>query len=572
MNTDDGRHQRIQVGVQQYYSYQRRLWSIRQRRTTRLTMSMQCELSGEILATSSDEVVVTPSGHICLKRLLLSRLSENRGVDPFHEDRPLSEDELITLNSATSTKVVLPRTNQTSSMPGLLTALQNEYDVMVLVLFDTRKALEETRRELSQALYQNDAAMRVVARVAMERDQARQQLEEWKAGSGDFNDQNLSNGRAPSTSNAEDMKSKEGSASKKRKLDDSSQISANHMVNDIPEEDLNSMVSVWERLHKNRKAFQKDAATVAPSHDDVAAFALTKTEDWHHASCDGVTAIALNGDNIVTTGKDKSVVVFNVLSERAVASASADSEPGTCVDLNDAHIVAGFPNCRIKVWTFGGEAVDTVEMNTTGDVVAVQIHPDKKHILAAAGKTLSLMRLEAGNNKVNIVAVFERDDDDQYTSGALHPDGLIYVAGCSTGKILLWDLKSRSMAGTLKDPDIDNNPVVSLHVSNNGYHIAAAYSSGRVCVWDLRKQKVIATLNQNDNALESVLSVAFDPSGKYLAYSGAGGMRVLTVKEWDKITSSLGETVMSGIAWGKTWVAGCNSQQRQVTFYGKPSS
>lgn len=48
----------------------------------------------------------------------------------------------------------------------------------MLELFDTRKALEDTRKELSQALYQNDGAIRVVARLCQERDQARQQLEQ----------------------------------------------------------------------------------------------------------------------------------------------------------------------------------------------------------------------------------------------------------------------------------------------------------------------------------------------------------------------------------------------------------
>ena len=69
-------------------------------------------------------------------------------------------------------------------MPALLGLVGKEYEAFVLELFDTRKALEETRKELSHALYQNDAAVRVVARLAQERDEARQELANWKA-SGD---------------------------------------------------------------------------------------------------------------------------------------------------------------------------------------------------------------------------------------------------------------------------------------------------------------------------------------------------------------------------------------------------
>lgn len=57
---------------------------------------------------------------------------------------------------------------------GLLSTMQTEWDSLMVETFNLKSALEETRRELSQALYQNDAAVRVIARLSMERDQARQ--------------------------------------------------------------------------------------------------------------------------------------------------------------------------------------------------------------------------------------------------------------------------------------------------------------------------------------------------------------------------------------------------------------
>ena len=145
---------------------------------------MTCELSGESLAASQETVVVTPSGHVCLKRLLLTKLSENGGMDPFtvNADRPLSEDALIELAKPKS--VVPPRPNAATSYGNLLELLQAEYDAVVLELFDTRQALQSTRQELSQSLYQNDAAVRVIARLARERDEARQQLASLQGGGG----------------------------------------------------------------------------------------------------------------------------------------------------------------------------------------------------------------------------------------------------------------------------------------------------------------------------------------------------------------------------------------------------
>ena len=141
--------------------------------------SFTCELSGE---TITSEAVVTPSGHICRRSLLLQKLAENGGVDPFDagKQRPLSEDDLIELRSSTTAGAAPPTTTTSSnSLTEHLQQLQAEYDGVLLELLDTRQKLQETRQELAQALYQNDAAVRVVARLAVERDQARAALSEW---------------------------------------------------------------------------------------------------------------------------------------------------------------------------------------------------------------------------------------------------------------------------------------------------------------------------------------------------------------------------------------------------------
>ena len=209
-------------------------------------MSLTCELSGEPLSSAQPgEIVATPSGHVCLKRLLLAKLAENGGMDPFEpiRERPLSEDQLITLSASKSAPPPRP---SVTSLPNLLHSIQSEYDALVLELFDTRKALEETRKELSQALYQNDAAVRVVARLSMERDEARQELERW----------NASVGTAPATAAAaeEEENDTQEPKSKRRKIE-------SLMKNDLPEEDLNSMVETWQKLQPNRKPTLKAGVT-----------------------------------------------------------------------------------------------------------------------------------------------------------------------------------------------------------------------------------------------------------------------------------------------------------------------
>jgi pre-mRNA-processing factor 19 len=68
----------------------------------------------------------------------------------------------------------VPRPPTHSSIPALLTALQNEWDALVLETFTLKQQYNSTRQELSYALYSQDAASRVIARLMRERDAARE--------------------------------------------------------------------------------------------------------------------------------------------------------------------------------------------------------------------------------------------------------------------------------------------------------------------------------------------------------------------------------------------------------------
>ncbi|KAK9239324.1 Prp19/Pso4-like-domain-containing protein [Lipomyces kononenkoae] len=130
---------------------------------------MICSISG----TAPHDPVISPnSGNVFDRKLIEAYISEH-GRDPITGDA-LSIDSLISIKTSTTPA---PRTPAQASIPNLLQTFQNEWDALVLETLTLRQELLKARQDLSTALYYHDAAVRVVAKLTKERDDAVRELE-----------------------------------------------------------------------------------------------------------------------------------------------------------------------------------------------------------------------------------------------------------------------------------------------------------------------------------------------------------------------------------------------------------
>lgn len=111
------------------------------------------------------------TGVVYEKRLVEQYINEH-GTEPSTGDA-LTTDDLLAIHSS---RIVRPRPPTLTSIPALLATFQNEWDALALETYNLKEQLARTREELATALYQHDAAVRVIARLSRERDEARDAL------------------------------------------------------------------------------------------------------------------------------------------------------------------------------------------------------------------------------------------------------------------------------------------------------------------------------------------------------------------------------------------------------------
>ena len=461
-----------------------------------------------------------------------------------------------------------------------------------------------------------------MARLARERDEARGKLEEV-----------LRNGVAVKAVEEEEKKKKrgvdtvaveseEGPTTKKPRASTSNDEQSPPPQKDlskIPNEILTKMTSTWEILSKNRRAIAKKSKRSkeqAAQQDQFLAKNLVgekKVNLGKSTARPGVLCLAsVKGSGgggggeeyIVSGGHDKQAIVYNVSSGQIVATLSGAggdviSVSGMMVTDTAMVVCTGSADGVVRLYsvpvTSGGEEEVTLlgsaKLNGEQDggvvtPVNVVVHFSSTVdvatlIVAGSDGSLNLIKSLSEPGLELITHLKSSDDDIQFSSGCLHPDGLIYAAGTTTGKVLIYDLKTQSVAGTLSGHN--GHPINCINISENGYHVATSSSvdSSSVHIWDLRKLKLSATIVPSD--VGTVTSLSFDPMGLYLAYSGDEATQVCVVKDWDRVVSTLavikssskkkGESppTCGGVVWGgigglegdgKVWIgAGCDGDK-----------
>ncbi|EMR10320.1 hypothetical protein PNEG_01576 [Pneumocystis murina B123] len=442
---------------------------------------MFCALSGESIDIG---VVSKKSGNVYEKRLIEAYIQENE-KDPVTGE-PLTLDDLVELKTS---KTIRGRPPQATSIPSLLAIFQNEWDSLALETYNLKQQLNQARQELSTALYQHDAACRVIARLLKERDEAREALKKIKI-SLEFPGTSITNNE---------------------QMDVDAQALPEHVIQKIDE--------TQKTLSSNRRKrkIPADWTTV----EQIQQFKLSKSISPFKSK---ITSIAITdlGNMILVTCKN-TLKIYYVTDEKPAYSLKSPGGEITCgLWIGELPAIAKSDG-TIHIYTSLDDNDKKISTHES-KVISLALHPSNDLLASATiDGEWALHDLQSDQT------IAKYRENTEFTCAKFHPDGYLFACGTIDGLIKIYNVKTGKNVANF---DSHKGSITSLCFSENGYWLSVSSAQdSRVHIWDLRNN----TQTQFLQATDSILSLNWDYTGQYLAI---GSPKTITLWSYSKSTKS----------------------------------
>jgi len=475
-------------------------------------MSLVCAISNE----APEHAVVSPvSGSIFERRLIEKYISEH-GCDPVNS-KELSADQLVEIKV---TQTVKPKAPSATSIPAILKSLQDEWDSVMLHSFMLRQQLHTAKQELSHALYQHDAATRVIARLNKELSAARDALATLKP--------------LPHTPQQPDTPQQHDTPQHVPASPAHTPAQPKAPVEEgLSEAVVSRLQDTATALTQQRKKRGRSAPEGLTPSDAIRAYAtLASHPGLHSASSPGILALDVHqrdSAKLVTGGADKCATVFNRDTEQVVAVLRGHTRRVDCCVYHPTEdtVVTASPDTHIRIWDVGTSQTLQLLTPHTGPVTGLSLHATGDYLLSAStDNSWAFTDIRAGRL---LCKVTDTANPSPLSAAQFHPDGLILGTGTHDSIIKIWDLKERSNVANFPG---HSGKISSIAFSENGYYLATAAEDCTVRLWDLRKLRNFKTITLDEGY--QVEDLTFDRSGTYLAVAGSD-VRVYLCKQWSDL-------------------------------------
>ena len=453
--------------------------------------SLTCAISGVVPL----EPVVSKTGYLFEKRLIENYIIENGRCPMTGDSCTLAELRPVFVNPA-----VIPRLSQTSNIPSLMSMLQTEWDTLMLETFNLKSTLHQTREQLAHALYQYEAALRVIARLSNERDEA------------------LSQRRPVQTSIEISLDAPQSSDAISTRLPD----------------DLAEMVSTMAASLMQNRRKRKFPNTV--SREEISRFSTPSKVDSLQCSVASV-AVHPQDPGLLFLGGNEGVI-YSLTDNLKVGHFAVQSEiSSSAFHPNEGQILTGSVSGDVINWVPDEQQEGSWKVShrisfSTSPIRGISFHPSGECVLVVAedGKWALI---EPGN--LNYLSAGEISE--KISCAYFHPDGGMFAVA-TPSKVVLFKTVDGEPAGV----EISESSLTQFRFAENGF-LLVTVSSARAKVWDLRKPGNFIYQVRLD-----VIDAVFDDSCQYFAVLSSNGYSIHSMIEKNKFEQTVTHELKDGRA------------------------
>ncbi|VWU51207.1 pre-mRNA-processing factor 19, putative [Hepatocystis sp. ex Piliocolobus tephrosceles] len=442
-------------------------------------MSILCTISGQ----TPEEPVVSKTGYIFEKRLIEKHI-KNYGLCPV-------SGEVLTLQDLypiKNEKIVKPRPITASSIPGLLSIFQTEWDSMISEMFSLRTHVNDVRNELSHSLYQYDAATRVIAKLLKEKNIYQEEI----------------------------------NSLRKEILQLRNGIAIDEFELGINDDLLDKMQNIAKELLINRK---KRKVENVSSTDTWKNITNTYEFDVHSSTTPGVTCLTLNvnkqmydynddhtNHNFFSGGKDGNIYLISLNDNRVISKLQGHlNKVNALVAHPTKHIcISGSSDKTVRIWKGDTDTSEYVTAHTItkhkDSVTSLSLHPLENYFISSSKDSTWILHDMESSKTIKTV----KNNPSMFKHLSFHSDGMMVGIAGEDSNIHIYDIKSQEYKVSLSGHE---KAVECIAFNENGYYLASCSKDNTVKLWDLRKIDTFQTIELE----QTPKHITFDYSGKYLS-------------------------------------------------------
>lgn len=495
---------------------------------------MICAISGNPVKQA---VICRVSGQVYERRLAEKHIAAT-GTDPV-TGTACSVDDLIEVASPSQ---VSPQRPTVNSIPALLMNLQDEYDSLALETFSLKKQLVDTQQELSTALYKLDAAVRVVAKLTTERDEAINSLSGLVA-------QGYGNNGSSINGIKEQMEVEEQQAG----------VTIENGEHDT------SYISILKEAQLNRKSNLKAIRNSAPPLPD----SFSKTVSTKQTMTKVTQIVPLNDDCYAWGGAAGKICVQKANSALDAAELVAEWQIPSKSDvlcmcaLNGQSLVVGCSNSHIYLYSQNGDGSYSLENDCQLDaqnMFYLAPIPGTEYLIVGSSNVFWLV--DATGQMKSLVSFTPKAS---VSSAAIHPDGSLLALGL-TGEVVIYSVCDP--AAPIKSLQLPNEAeiVTSVDISMDGFHMITVGSHDSVLLWDLRKDEPAQPI-LTETPLKKIRKAVYDSSAKNLAIFDSHTVQVYPYRNKAFQDAILEEG--SNTAFDLVWAQDCTSMTQCIAMINR---